>query len=139
MRGDDAEHRIGHVGQIVVGREVAGGDEADTGLVHAALEKLLHQRARLVVRHEGEQRVRAEIARALQERREVGVIERHAQRGEDLRAALGGDVLERGLRFPGPAQAKSATWVTIFLAPFFTAQSAITAEDWPSVKLVRTM
>src|SRR5262249_58599807 len=35
--------------------------------------------------------------------------------------------------------AQSLTMVTIFLAPFLTAQSAMIADDCPSVKLVRTM
>ena len=35
--------------------------------------------------------------------------------------------------------AKSETSAATFLMPFFAAQSAITTEDWGSVKLVRTM
>ncbi len=99
MRGDDAEHRIGHAGQLVVVGEVAGTDDADRRLVHAALDELLGEQAGLEARKVHEQGVRLVVAGALQERREIGIGERHPHRFDDLGAALEGAFLEGGLRF----------------------------------------
>src|SRR5262249_19724939 len=64
------EHGVGHGWQVVVGRKVAGGDQADPGLVHAALHELRHQRPGLIIWHKHEKRVRLEITSTLQKRGE---------------------------------------------------------------------
>ena len=99
VRGDDAEHGVGHAGEFVVVGEVAGADDADRRLVHAALEELLGEQAGLEARKINEQRIGLVVARPLQERREIGIGERHPHGFDDLRAALGDALLERGFGF----------------------------------------
>src|SRR5271169_4930744 len=71
MRGDEPKHGVGHMRQVVVRRKVTARDQADAGLVHAALYELRYQRPCLVVRHKYKKRVRLEITSALQERRKI--------------------------------------------------------------------
>ena len=91
----------------------------------------------LIAGEEDEQGIRAEVTGALQERRKIRVVQRHPHGlmicAPPLVAASLNVVSDST---PG---AQSLTMVTIFLAPFFTAQSAMIEEDWPSVKLVRTI
>ena len=80
VRAHHAERHVAHVVELVVVGHVAGGDELDAGLVHAALAELLHHRRARARGHEDEHRVGLQVAHLLQERREVGVRERHADR-----------------------------------------------------------
>ena len=92
MRGDGAERGIAHVVQQIVVHHVAGADHLDAGLVEPALGKLLHERAALTCRHEHEHGVRLGVFHPLQERRKVGIGQRHLDLFDDL-AAAGGEVL----------------------------------------------
>ena len=87
-RGHHTEHRVAHAGKVVVIDDIAGADQLDAGLIEPALRELLGERARLPGRHEHEQRVRIEIARPLQEWREIRIGERHLDRVQDLPARL---------------------------------------------------
>jgi len=60
---------------------------------------LLGEDARLRAREVDERGIRIDVADALQERREIGVGERNADRFHDLPAELGEALLERGLSF----------------------------------------
>ena len=99
MRRHHAEHLIAHGVELVVVGEVAGADDLDPRLVQAALGELLGEDAGLRAREIDERRVRIDVADALQERREVGIGERNADRFDDLSAELGEALLERGLGF----------------------------------------
>ena len=79
VRGDDAERHVAHVVEDVVVGHVAGGDQLDAGLVEAALDELLHELRADAGGHEHEQRVGLGVGHLLQEGREVGVAQRHAQ------------------------------------------------------------
>ena len=57
VRGDHAERDVAHVVELVVVGHVAGADQLDAGLVHAALGELLHQRRAGARGHEDEQRI----------------------------------------------------------------------------------
>src|SRR6516164_4580772 len=71
MCSNKPEHGVGHVWQVVVGHKVACGDQADAGLVHAALHELRHKRPCLIIWHKHEKHVRFEIASTLQKRRKI--------------------------------------------------------------------
>ena len=86
---DGADDAVAHVGQVVVVGDVARADQLDAGLVEPAVDELLDEQAGLAGRDEHEQRVRIGVARPLQERREVGVGERHLEGLDHLPAGLG--------------------------------------------------
>ncbi len=86
VRRHDAEHGVAHPGERVVVRQIARPDDFYSGLVEAALDELLGKDRRLLARKKDEHRVGGGVARALQERREIGICERHAQRLDDLAA-----------------------------------------------------
>ena len=88
MRGDRAERRIADVGEEVVVGHVAGADQLDARLVEAALDEFLHEDRAEAGRHEDEHRVGRVVLHALQERREIRVLQRHADLLRDLAAAL---------------------------------------------------
>src|ERR1700730_12341958 len=87
--GDDAEQRVAGVRQIVVVGDVARADQLDAGFVEAAFGELPRESSRLSGRHEDEQRIGMQVGGALQERREVGIGQRHFQGFQNLAAALG--------------------------------------------------
>ncbi len=98
MRGDGADHLVAHaVEQVIVGH-VARADDLDPGLVEPALDELFDEGAALPGRHKDEDGVGLGVGRALQERREIRIGEREADRLHDLAASLGEGVLEGGLR-----------------------------------------
>ena len=88
MGSHHAERRIAHVGELVVVGDVAGGDQADARLVEAALGEFLHEGRALAGRQEDEQGFGRVVLHPLQERREVGGLERRADLLDDLAAAL---------------------------------------------------
>ena len=86
MRGHRSDRGIAHAGQQIVVGHVARADQLDAGFVETTLGELLHEGAALAGRHEDEDRVRLGIGRALQERREIRIGERHLDRFDDLAA-----------------------------------------------------
>jgi hypothetical protein len=93
-RRHDAEERVGHAREFVIVGQVIGSNQANARLVHAPFQELFGEDAGLVTGENGEQRIGTEIARPLQERREIRIGERDPNGCEDLRAALGDAVLE---------------------------------------------
>src|SRR5215471_6731420 len=81
---DDAEHLVAHVVEAVVGCQVAWPDDLDARAGETAFGELFGEDRRLRARKVDEGRVRLEVADALQERREVRVGERDADRLDDL-------------------------------------------------------
>ncbi|MEA2927910.1 MAG: branched-chain amino acid transport system substrate-binding protein, partial [Hyphomicrobiales bacterium] len=97
VRRHGADHGVAHIRQQVVIGDVAGADQLDAGLVEPALDELLDEGDALSGGHEDELRIGLRIGGALQERRDVRVRERHADRGGDLPAAGREGIDERGL------------------------------------------
>ena len=80
MRGDHAQGAVAHVVELVVVGHIASTNQLDAGLVHAALQKLLHHRSTRARRHKHKQRIGLEVADLLQEGGEIGVAHGHPQR-----------------------------------------------------------
>ena len=78
MGGDDAERDVADAVEDVVVDHVAGADQLDARLVEAALDELLHELRADARGHEDEERIRLGIGDALQEGREIGIAQRHA-------------------------------------------------------------
>src|SRR5947199_9549229 len=97
MRRNGADHCITHAVEQVVGGDVAGADQLDAGFVEPALGELLDESTALAGGHEYEDRVGLGVARALQERREIRILERNADRFRELAARRGEAFLERCL------------------------------------------
>ena len=97
VSGHRAEHDVAHVVQGVVVGEVAGTEQPDPRLVEPALDELPHQRGRLTGRDEHEKAVGRRVARPLQERCEIRVLQRNSQRFDHLPTRPGKAVLEEGL------------------------------------------
>ena len=94
VRGDHPQRAVAHVVELVVVCHVASADQLDAGLVHAAFQKLLHHRSASARRHKNKHRIGFQITHFLQERREVGVAQWHAQRLRHLPAVEGQAFLE---------------------------------------------
>src|SRR5439155_26307977 len=83
--GDQAERGLAHRLQHAVVGEIAGGDDADAGLLETAFLVTLDERDRLAARRKkDEDRFRPGVLDALQERREVGIDERRPDAVDDL-------------------------------------------------------
>ena len=95
---DDADRGIADVGQQIVIGDVAGGDQLDARLVEAALGELLHEGGARARGDEDEHRVGRIVLDALQEGREIGVLQRHADLLHHRAATLGEHVAEPLLR-----------------------------------------
>jgi hypothetical protein len=78
-RRHDTDRDRSHAFEQVVVDDVAGADHADAGFLQAAVVELLHHRGSFPRRDEHEERIRLRVFRALQERRVIGIAQRHAQ------------------------------------------------------------
>ena len=88
VRRHGAEGGVADVGEKIVIGDVAGSDQLDARLVEPALDELFHEDGAEARRHEHEHRVRLVVGHALEERREVRVLQRHADLLGDRAAAL---------------------------------------------------
>src|SRR5262249_39291652 len=84
--GDEAEHGVGHAGQLVIVAQVAWTDHPDARFIHAAFDELLGEDAGLVAWEKGEYGVGTQIPRPLQEWRKIRIEERNPHRLQDLYA-----------------------------------------------------
>ncbi|MNS95801.1 hypothetical protein D3C72_1300730 [compost metagenome] len=96
-RGDHAQRGVAHGRQHMVVGQVARGNHADAGGGQPALPEALHERHALFAGgQEQEYGFGPGVLDALDERRELGVAQRHADRLENLPAAAQEVGLERG-------------------------------------------
>ena len=122
-RSDHAQHLVAHAVEAVVVGEIAGTDDLDAGTAEAAFGELLGEDAGLRAGKIDEGRVRIDVADALQERGEIRIGERDADRFDDLAAAWAKRALNAvSDSMPG---AQSLTSFTTRLLPFFAAHSAM--------------
>src|SRR5262249_38833656 len=84
VRGDRPQDRVAHGRQKLIVRNVSWADQFDSGFIQTPLHKLLGERASLDGWHEYKYRLRGRVARTLQERGEVWILQRHADEFRDL-------------------------------------------------------
>ena len=94
MGSDHPQSAIAHAVQLVVVGDVARADHFDARFVQTTLQKLLHDRSTIAGRDKDKQGIGFFIPHFLQERREIGVAQRHAQAVNDLPAIEGESLFE---------------------------------------------
>ena len=131
--GDQAERRVAHVRQFLVGDEVLGRDDVDAGLAQPEILDRLHHRGGLRAgRHEDEEHVGLGVLDPLHERREIGIVGREADRADDLAAGIGEALGEGGFGvMPGDEVADRGVGLlpALFGGPFAERQRSLPQRE----------